>query len=150
VRQDAPFTTWRSRLAQTSFYSLLEFVSRQLRTKIEAKSRLALSLGIGVFPASPYVYVRAFSLNRRHLPTQLRLHKISNLCALLTGLYIMQMLAWGRSRKCYPPTQDFSLAEHSVFSARMLFLQRRFVMNRVQVVSVVACMSHVTGHRSHG
>jgi hypothetical protein len=37
--------------------------------------------------------------------------------------------------------QDFSLPEHSVHGARMFLLQRGVVMNRVQVLSGVACMS---------
>ena len=53
----------------------------------------------------------------------------------------MQMLSLRISRQSYPRMQDFSLPEHSVHGARMFLLQRGVVMNKVQVLSGVACLS---------
>jgi hypothetical protein len=53
----------------------------------------------------------------------------------------MQMLTLKFGKKFYPPTQDIFLLQHELHCTMMLALQRGFVMNKVQVLSGVACMS---------
>jgi hypothetical protein len=53
----------------------------------------------------------------------------------------MQMLTLKFGKKFYPPTQNIFLLQHELHRTMMLALQRGFVMNKVQVLSGVACMS---------
>ena len=53
----------------------------------------------------------------------------------------MQMVPLEPSKEFYPPTQDIFLLEHEVHCALMLSLRGRFVMNKIQVLSGVACVS---------
>jgi hypothetical protein len=54
---------------------------------------------------------------------------------------MVQMLAWGVSKKFYPPTQDIFLLQYELHCTLMLALQRRFLMMALKVLSGVACMT---------
>ena len=53
----------------------------------------------------------------------------------------MQMLMLKFGEKFYPLMQDIFLLQHELHCTLMLALQRRFAMNKVQVLSGVACVS---------
>ena len=53
----------------------------------------------------------------------------------------MQMLMLKFGEKFYPPMQDIFLLQNELHCTLMLALQRRFAMNKVQVLSGVACVS---------